>query len=154
VLIPEKKLKTYLKSKKLKLTPERKVILEAILSFHGHFDVEELYKKLKSKGSRISIATIYRTIPLFLESGFIKEILQCREKATYEHIFGHKHHDHMLCIKCGRVIEFRDDRIEKFQNEVCKKYKFEAIEHRLGIKGYCRKCTINNKSINFNKEIL
>ena len=140
MLIPEKKLKTYLKSKKLKLTSERKVVLEAIFSFHGHFNVEELCKRLKNRGSRISMATVYRTIPLFVESGFIKEILQYQNTATYEHILGHKHHDHMLCVKCGKVIEFRDDRIEKLQDEVCKKYNFKSVEHRLGIRGYCRQC--------------
>jgi len=86
------------------------------------------------------MATVYRTIPLFVESGFIKEILQYQNTATYEHILGHKHHDHMLCVKCGKVIEFRDDRIEKLQDEVCKKYNFKSVEHRLGIRGYCRQC--------------
>lgn len=136
----EKQFKTYLKEKKLKLTPERKTVLRAILSFRGHFDVDMLYEKLRAEGKILSRATIYRAMPLFLESGFIREILHCRGKASYEHIFGHEHHDHMLCIKCGRFIEFKDDRIEKLQNEVCRKYGFEPVEHRLGIRGYCREC--------------
>ena len=138
--IQQEKFKGYLKEKRLKFTPGRKVILEGIFSFHRHFDVEELYEKLRKNGEKLSRATIYRAMPLFIESGFVKEILHCRGKASYEHIFGHKHHDHLLCVKCGRVIEFKEDKIEKLQNEVCKKYDFKPIEHRLGIRGYCRMC--------------
>jgi len=136
----ERQFKSYLKEKKLKLTPERKTILDTILSFHGHFDVDELYEKLRAEEKSLSRATVYRAIPLFIESGFIREVLRCRGKASYEHIFGHKHHDHLLCIRCGRVIEFKDDKIEELQNEVCKKYNFKPVEHRLGIQGYCDKC--------------
>ena len=136
----ERQFKAFLRRKKLKLTPERKVILNAILSFRGHFDVDQLCERLRAEGKNLSRATVYRAMPLFVESGFIREILQCRGKASYEHIFGHDHHDHLLCIKCGRFIEFKDDRIEKLQEEVCRKYSFEPVEHRLGIRGYCSKC--------------
>ncbi|PIV57159.1 transcriptional repressor [Candidatus Desantisbacteria bacterium CG_4_10_14_0_8_um_filter_48_22] len=141
----ERQFKSYLKEKKLKLTPERKIILSAILSFHGHFDVDGLYEKIRAEGKNLSRATIYRAMPLFIESGFIREILNSRGKASYEHIFGHEHHDHLLCIKCGRIIEFKEDKIEELQEEVCKKYDFEPVEHRLGIRGYCNKCRNKKK---------
>jgi len=75
-----------------------------------------------------------------VESGLIVETLRCQGKVSYEQIFKHKHHGHLVCIKCGRVIEFRQEEIEKLQNAVCEKYNFKAVEHKLGIRGYCRRC--------------
>jgi Fur family ferric uptake transcriptional regulator len=133
--------KAFLKFRGLKCTPERRRILDAVFSLEGHFDVEELYGLLREKRSGISRATIYRTIPLLIESGMIREALRCRKNVRYEHIFGHKHHDHMVCVGCGKVIEFKDDKIEELQDRMCRLYGFTPIEHRLGIRGYCKKCS-------------
>ena len=130
----------FLKERGLKFTPERKIILEGVFSLHKHFDTEELYGKLRKQGKHLSRATIYRTLPLLVESDLIRETLRCQGRISYEHIFGHKHHDHMICIKCGRIVEFRSEGIEKFREAICKKYGFKAVEHRLGIKGYCKRC--------------
>ncbi|MEA3431825.1 MAG: Fur family transcriptional regulator [candidate division WOR-3 bacterium] len=130
----------YLKSKGLKFTPERRAILKEIFSFHEHFNVDQLYERL---GRRISRATIYRTLSLLIESKLIEEIFRCQDRTSYEHIFGHPHHDHMLCIKCGKVIEFREDKIEKLQKAVCERHNFKSVEHRLVIKGYCEECAKN-----------
>ncbi len=136
------KFKDYIVSKGLKFTPERKAILSQVFACHRHFDTEMLYEKLRQREGNISRATIYRTLPLLVESGLIKETLRSEEKINYEHIYGHEHHDHMLCIKCGKVIEFRDDRMEKLQYALCKKYGFKPQEYRLGIRGYCKKCKL------------
>jgi len=134
------KFKNFLKSKGLKFTPERKTILEGVFSLHKHFDTEELYEKLRKQGKHLSRATIYRTLPLLVESDLIRETLRCQERVSYEHTFGHTHHDHLLCIGCGKIIEFKEEKIERLQEAICKKYGFKTVEHRLGIKGYCRKC--------------
>jgi len=140
-LIPEEqKFGEFLKRKEFKYTSERKLILKAINSFHNHFDVEELFERLRKQGNYVSRATIYRTIPLLLQSGLIAETLRCQDKISYENIFNKKHHDHLLCIKCGKIIGFYDKEIEKLQEEVCQKYNFISLEHRLGIKGYCEDC--------------
>ncbi len=130
----------FLKTKELKFTPEREYILNAVFSIHRHFDVDKLYQLLKEQGKNVSYATIYRVIPLLIESRLIQESLRCMGKVNYEHIFGHKHHDHLVCINCGKVIEFNEEQIEKLQQEVCRKYGFKPVEHHLGIKGYCKKC--------------
>ena len=133
--------KGYLRDKGLKLTPERQKILQEMLSTHHHFDVEELFEKLRQRGERISRATIYRTLPLLIENNIIKEAQRCQDNVIkYEHICGHDHHDHLICIKCGKIYEFKDEQIEKLQEKICRKYKFKATEHRLGIRGYCQKC--------------
>ena len=130
----------YLNRNGLKFTPERKLILEEVFTRHEHFDVEALFQRLYKKNKRISRATIYRALPLLIDSGLISEAMRCKDRIYYEHIYGHKHHDHMLCIKCGKLIEFRNDRIEKFKEEVCEKYGFKPLESRFGIKGYCKDC--------------
>ncbi|MCK4240437.1 MAG: transcriptional repressor, partial [Candidatus Atribacteria bacterium] len=140
LITEDQKFEEFLKSKESKYTSERKLILKAILSFHKHFDVEELFERLRKQGNYVSRATIYRTIPLLLQSGLITETFRCQDKISYEDIFNKKHHDHLFCIKCGKIIEFFNKEIEKLQGEVCKKYKFKPLEHRLGIKGYCEDC--------------
>ena len=79
-------------------------------------------------------------LPLLVESGLIKEAIHYKERDFYEHILGHSHHDHIICIKCGRVIEFKEEKIEQLQDKVCKKYRFIPSEHHLEIKGYCKQC--------------
>ena len=136
----EEKFNNYLRAKRLKFTPERKIILQEVFSLRKHFNADQLFEKLHKKNRQISRATVYRTLPLLAESGLIGETLRCQGKVSYEQIFGHKHHDHLVCIKCGRVIEFRQEKIEELQKEVCKKHNFKAVEHRLGIRGYCSRC--------------
>jgi len=136
----DQKFEEFLKLKELKYTSERKLILKAIFLFYKHFDVEELFEKMRKQGNHISRATIYRTIPLLLKSGLITETLRCQDKISYENIFNKKHHDHLLCVKCGKIIEFYNEKIEKLQEEVCRQHNFVPIEHRLGIKGYCEDC--------------
>lgn len=130
----------YLKSRGLNLTAERSKILQTVFSFHRHFDLDDLYDEIRRHKARVSRATIYRTIPLLMESGLIREVFRCMDRPHYEHIYGHDHHDHMICLGCGKVLEFKDERIEKLQNEVCAEFGFESVEHRLGIRGYCREC--------------
>lgn len=130
----------FLQKKKLKNTHARQVILKEVFLKHNHFDAEELYTNLRKKKYRISRATVYRTMPLLINAGLVQKSLRCLERDYYEHIYGHPHHDHMICIKCGKIIEFSDERIEKLQEDVCRKYKFNSIEHRLGIRGLCSKC--------------
>jgi Fur family transcriptional regulator, ferric uptake regulator len=130
----------YIKDKGLKLTPERRIILDEVFSTHEHFDVEMLFERLNAKGERISRATIYRTLPLLLDSKLICEAIRCKDRVYYEHIYGHKHHSHLVCIKCGKVIEFEDDKIEEEKNRICKKYNFKPIEYRFGVRGYCKDC--------------
>lgn len=132
--------KKYIREKGLNLTPERKAILNEVFSMHEHFDVEKLYRKLDSEGNRISRATIYRTLPMLLDCGLISEAVRCKDRVYYEHVYGHKHHSHMVCIKCGKVIEFEDEKIEEEKNKICEKYNFKPTEYRFGIRGYCEDC--------------
>lgn len=136
----KERFKYFLKERNLKYTPERKEIIEAITRLQKHFDAEDIYQQLRKQKSNVSLATVYRTIPLLVDSGLIMGTLHCREKVLYEKIFNKRHHDHLVCISCGKIIEFYNKDVEKLQDEICHKYKFVATEHSLGIKGYCKEC--------------
>jgi Fur family ferric uptake transcriptional regulator len=136
--------KEYVATKGLKLTKERNEILEEILATEGHFDPEELFIRLKTKGSKVSRASVYRTIPLLLESGLIDEVERIDKHSHYEKVLGKQHHDHMICVKCGKVIEFFSPTLEMLQSELCQKENFSGLRHNLEILGYCGNC--NNKA--------
>ena len=137
---PEEKFQEYLSSKGFKFTPERRAILHEIFSMHRHFDVESLYDILKKQGERISLATIYRLLPHLVESGMIRRATRLDGHVTYEHVFGHKPHHHLVCVKCGKVIEFYDKRMEDRLKQICEKNDFMPLDHRLGVRGICLNC--------------
>ena len=135
------KFRAFLQSKDLRLTQERETILSEIMKTRGHFDSEELHYSLRDKGHKVSRASIYRTIPLLMESEIIEQVENIDQHAHYELIHGRRHHDHMLCLKCGKVIEFYSKPLETLQDKLCTEHGFHGQTHTLEIKGFCKKCT-------------
>jgi Fur family transcriptional regulator, ferric uptake regulator len=131
---------SFIKGKGFKYTPERNAIIEAISSFAGHFDAEDLCDRLRESDERVSRATVYRSLPLLVQSGIIKETVHSLEKTSYEVVLGKEHHDHLVCIRCGKYIEFRNDEIERLQNKVCSQYGFEPSDHLMSVRGFCEQC--------------
>ena len=112
---------------------------------HKHVSAEDLYEMLKADGSasalRISRATVYRTLGLLAEGGFVQALDLGRDRGTlYEHTMGHEHHDHMICLACGKIIEFHDDRLEEVQARAIERHGFVATSHRLNVFGKCSRC--------------
>ena len=132
--------RTYLSDRGFRMTAVRGTVLDGIDALEGHFDADSLYDFLKTRGERISRATIYRTLRLLAETGIVKETGRGREGARYEHVFGHTHHDHMECLRCGKIVEFVSPDIEKLQETVCREHRFTPVEHRLTIQGVCADC--------------
>jgi Fur family ferric uptake transcriptional regulator len=132
------KFREYIKEKGMRNTPERETIIEEIFAIHDHFDVDELFLRLRNKKKRISKASLYRTIPLLID---IKEVYFENGHLHYEHIYGHKHHCHLRCVSCGRIVEFADDAIRTIQTRIGKKYGFAITTHRFELLGYCPQCT-------------
>lgn len=130
----------FLAEKKMKWTPERKAILEEVFASHDHFEADDLLFRLKKKDIRVSRATIYRTLELLVNSQLVRKVSFGEEHTHYEHTYGHKHHDHLVCLKCGSVLEFSNPTIEEIQERVCTDYDFTPDSHCLQIFGYCTKC--------------
>jgi Fur family ferric uptake transcriptional regulator len=135
----------FLHTRGLRLTRQRAAILRAIYATHKHLTADQLYELLrdgKDTGKlRISRATVYRTLALLTEGGFVQALDLGRESGTlYEHTLGHKHHDHMICLECGRIIEFSDDRLEQAQDAAVRREGFHATSHRLNVFGSCARC--------------
>lgn len=137
----EKRFESFLRSRSLKLTPQRRRIFERAFATHEHFSAERLYDWLREEpGPRVSRATVYRTLGLLLEGGFLAAFDAGAGELVYEHVLGHHHHDHMLCLSCGRIDEFHDERIEELQLEACRRKGFELVTHDLRLRGYCKSC--------------
>jgi Fur family ferric uptake transcriptional regulator len=140
MVAPLQEFKRYIENKGLLFTPERRFIAEEVLSNHDHFDADELLKLLKTRGSKTSRATVYRTLDLLVESNLVNKIDIGCGKSVYEYTVAHKHHDHLICITCGEIKEFEEPLIEQLQEWACEKAGFKAKLHNLIIYGYCPKC--------------
>jgi Fur family ferric uptake transcriptional regulator len=137
----ERAFRDFLKKKGLRFTKEREAIFSEVLRKKGHFDPEELHISLRERGIAVSRASVYRTLPLLIEAGVIEEVERTEKHAHYECTIGRSHHDHMLCLNCGRVIEFYSEELEKLQDRICGQMSFEGVSHNLEVKGYCRRCS-------------
>lgn len=132
--------RNFLGGKGLKLTKERTAVLSEVYSFHGHFEPEYLYFRIKDSGSKASRASVYRTLSLLVECGLVKRVTRTDKGNIYEHTYGHTHHDHMICDSCGEFIEFYSEKLENLQDEICEKNSFVGSSHALEIRGRCKKC--------------
>ena len=121
-------------AKGVKLTEQRKIIAKVMSDSNDHPDVDELYTRVSKIDSKISIATVYRTVKLFEESGIVAKHDFKGGKARYEEL-SESHHDHLIDVKTGEIIEFVDDEIEKLQKKVAEKYGYELVDHKLELYG-------------------
>jgi Fur family ferric uptake transcriptional regulator len=134
-------LSTYLRSsRKLRATPERFAILDAILETQGHFDAEGLYFRLISGGMKVSKATVYNTLDLLQNAGLVSKYRFAEGSSRYEKAFGQPHHHHLVCLQCGDIVEFVNERLERLQGEVCAGNDFAPQSSSLQIFGTCSRC--------------
>lgn len=130
----------FLSSRRLKMTRERRVILGHVLDTRGHFDVDELLASFRRAGHDVSRATLYRNLPRLIEAGIIHKLEMARGQARYELMVGRHHHDHLICLGCGRIFEFESPEVERIQSEVCRRRRFQMTGHTHQIRGYCAAC--------------
>ncbi len=125
----------------LKLTHQREEILRCFMAAERHLSVEEIYAASKKQDPTIGRATIFRTIKLLQECGLVAEVGSANGRAKFELKGDRPHHDHMICIECGRIIEFQSPMMERFQDGAIRRHGFEALWHRHEIFGRCRDCS-------------
>jgi len=136
----------FLKERGQRQTPERFAILDEIYATADHFDADELFVRLKQKGSRISRATVYNTLDLLLESDLVVKHQFGKNQAKYERAYAYWQHDHLICLDCGEILEFCDPRLQSIQDTVGDIYGFEISHHALTLYGHCRREACPNRS--------
>ena len=129
-----------LKSAGLKVTLPRLKILEVLeKSPNHHLSAEDIYTALIDQNEAVGVATIYRVLSQFEESGIVNKLNFENNQAVFE-LCGVDHHDHLVCVKCNTIIEFQDDVIEQHQVQIANQHNFELTDHSLYLYGLCKDC--------------
>lgn len=138
----KQKFEQFLKQKGYKVTKSRLELIDKIASYGSHFEIEQLVMWVSNQDKGVvSRSTIYRTVKLLQEFGAIREVIKLGNRTIYEFIAGKPHHEHLICVKCGKIIEFYREDIEEIQDKVCEEYKFTPLNHRLEVFGVCSGCS-------------
>lgn len=136
----KKEFKNFIRGKGGRLTEERLALIDGIRQVRGHFNVDMLVSRLKRQGLKASRDTVYRNLPIFLEAGILEQSFKTSRDTFYESAKQKKHHDHLLCRQCGKVIEFKDEGIEKIQRAIAGRNGFKLDYHCHQLIGLCKKC--------------
>jgi Fur family ferric uptake transcriptional regulator len=130
----------YIARRGLKHSRQREQIAQIFFGLQGHVSVDELLVRARREDPRVSLATVYRTMKLLAESG-LAAVRQFGDGQTrYELAAGRAHHDHLICVDCGEIVEFSNQQIEALQAEVARRHGFEVERHRLELYGRCARC--------------
>ena len=133
-------LEEYISVNNLKITKQRRTVLKIFLESKDHVSVEELYNTVLKTEPKIGLATVYRTLALLTKSGLALEMDFGDGQKRYESSYRSLHHDHMICTKCGKILEFNHPLIEKYQEEVAIQKNFKITSHKLDLFGLCQDC--------------
>ena len=139
----------FLRDNALRVSAGRLAIIDAVSQLESHFSQQDLLDELTASGNDVHRATVYRVLPLLEEAGIIRRVrFHDGAEARYEHHFAHRHHDHLRCVACGKVIEINRPALEHEKRAVCEQYDFEPIDHRFWVVGHCARCRreIQNES--------
>lgn len=127
----------FLRRKKLKMTEQRRTMIQTALSQAGHFTAEDLYRNLGKAGDSVSMATVYRGLALLEEAHLLEGHDFDDGQRRYERLLAREHHDHMICLDCRAVLEFQDDEIEQLQVQAAERHGFQLADHRLVLYVHC-----------------
>jgi Fur family ferric uptake transcriptional regulator len=139
---PLQRFEEYLQSKQMRITQQRRMIVEQVFRQHEHFDAEDLISHLTRELGRrkVSRPTVYRTLSELVEAGLLRK-MDLGGRGVFEHDYGYPQHDHLHCQECNKLIEFHSDELAAIRDAVGRKHKFLVTGHRLIISGICRDCT-------------
>jgi Fur family ferric uptake transcriptional regulator len=130
----------WIKEQGLKATSQREDIAQVFFSINRHISVEELYSEVRHVNPRVGYATVYRTMKLLKECGLAAETHFADGQARFENVEGERHHDHIICERCGRIVEFVHPQMEQLQEKVAQRFGFVATNHKMEIYGICQEC--------------
>jgi len=136
--VERRALARYLEEHSLKQTKQRDVILDVFLGATGHITSDDIYQKVRESHPGIGYTTVYRTMKLLCDAGLAHERHFDDTVARYE--IAHEHHDHLVCVRCGKIVEFECAMIESTQNEIAARYGFRVLRHRHELYGHCENC--------------
>jgi Fur family ferric uptake transcriptional regulator len=140
-LTPQQRFEEYLQSRGMRITQQRKLLVEHVFSRHEHFDADALIEQLPSSGKpgHVSRPTVYRTLNEFVDAGLLRRFI-LNGRAVYEHDYGYPQHDHMHCVDCNRLFEFQSPELLEIRDRVARESRFRVTGHRLIISGVCQEC--------------
>jgi len=130
----------YLREHNLPVTEQREQVAQVILSSNAHLSADDIERELKERGAHVGKATVYRTLDLLVESGMISQRDFDEGFRRFERARGRQHHEHLICLRCGKVIEFVNERLERMKALIADEYGFRHSHHRLEIFGTCPEC--------------
>lgn len=144
---PIEVLRQYVADNGLKFTRQRELIAEAFFSAGGHLSVEDLLERVRAQDPQVSLATVYRTMKLLTECGLADAHRFGDRQVLYEPSEGEdEHHDHIICVDCGKIVEFFNARLEKLQDDIAAEHGFSLTQHRMELYGSCTVADCEGKS--------
>lgn len=130
----------YLREHNLPVTSQREAVAEAVFFADAHVSVSDIERRLRTRGLRVGKATVYRTLDLLREAGLVQEHEFGEGFKRYEPLAAESHHEHLICMACGKVVEFSNERLERMKVLIAEEYGFRPHHHRLEIYGLCKAC--------------
>ena len=138
------KFEKFTAQKGLRKTEQRYKVLDTFLDTEKHVTIQELYDLVRDRHKGIGYATVARTVKLMCDSGVCRQVDFGEGALRYEHKYGHEHHDHLICVKCGRFEEIFSPKLEEIQQELVEKHGYIQQSHKLDIFGLCPRCAGEN----------
>ena len=130
----------YLRDHRLPVTRQRDLVAEIVFGSDEHLSVDEIQRRLSERGERVGTATVYRTLEVLVESGLVRAHDFGEGFKRYEPMPAQAHHEHLICVRCGRVVEFANERLERMLPIFADEHGFQHQHHRVEIYGVCREC--------------
>jgi Fur family ferric uptake transcriptional regulator len=127
-------------TKRLRHTAQREQVLDVFLATEKHLTIQQLHDLVRKKYVGIGYATIARTVKLMCEAGICRQVDFGDGSQRFEHKHGHEHHDHLICTKCGKLVEIYSPELERIQNDLVRKHGFVQKSHKLEVFGLCSRC--------------
>jgi Fur family ferric uptake transcriptional regulator len=140
-LTPQQRFEEFLQSRGMRVTQQRRLLVDHVFSRHEHFDADTLIEQLPTSGQpgHVSRPTVYRTLNEFVDAGLLRRFV-LNGRAVYEHDYGYPQHDHLHCVECNQLFEFQCDELIALRERFAREQRFRVTGHRLIISGVCAEC--------------